>query len=113
MRKGRGCRVGEVQAGSRPTSPCPTITFLSYSNCQGSTHSISKWLFRHLALLVKIINVNSKEILSCILSQFTFSLGTYEVVHEAAVSVTPFANVVWNTRIIIEHIPHLLPALAV
>ena len=31
--------------------PCPTIRVLSYSNCQSSTHSISKWIFRNLALL--------------------------------------------------------------
>ena len=30
--------------------PCPTIWVLSYSNCRRSTHSISKWIFRNLAL---------------------------------------------------------------
>ena len=28
--------------------PCPTIRVLSYSNCQRSTNSISKWIFRNL-----------------------------------------------------------------
>ena len=28
--------------------PCPTIRVLSYSNCQGSTHSICKWIFINL-----------------------------------------------------------------
>ena len=31
--------------------PCPTIKVLSYNNCQRSTHSISKWIFRNLTLL--------------------------------------------------------------
>ena len=38
-----GCRVGEVRAGT--TSPMP-----DHSNCQRSTHSISKWISRNLAL---------------------------------------------------------------
>ena len=29
--------------------PWPTFRALSYSNCQGSTHSISKWIFRNLS----------------------------------------------------------------
>ena len=31
--------------------PCLTIRVLSYSNCERSTNSISKWLFRNLALV--------------------------------------------------------------
>ena len=31
-------------------SPCPTIRVLSYINSQRSTHSISEWIFRNLAL---------------------------------------------------------------
>ena len=34
--------------GSVP--PCLTIRVLSYSKCKRSTHSISKWIFRNLAL---------------------------------------------------------------
>ena len=30
--------------------PCPTIRVSSYSNCERSTHSFSKWIFRNLAL---------------------------------------------------------------
>ena len=35
-----GCRVGKVRAGT--TSPMPDHKGLSYSNCQRSTHAISK-----------------------------------------------------------------------
>ena len=48
-----GCRVGEVRAGTTCTSPMPDHKGfkLQYtSNCQRSAHSISKWIFRNLAL---------------------------------------------------------------
>ena len=40
--------VGSVSYKLLP--PCPTIRVLSYRNCQRSNHSISKWIFRNLAL---------------------------------------------------------------
>ena len=44
-----GSRVGKVRAGT--TSPMPNHKgFLSYSNCQSFTHSISELIFRNLAL---------------------------------------------------------------
>ena len=43
----RGCRVDKVQAGT--TLPVPDHKCLSYCNCQRSTHSIFKWIFRNLA----------------------------------------------------------------
>ena len=46
-----GCRVGEVRAGNIGVlPPFSTIRVLSYSNCQRSTHSITKWIFRNLVL---------------------------------------------------------------
>ena len=43
--------VGSARYEPALLPPCPTIRVLSYSNCQISvTHSISKWLFRNLAL---------------------------------------------------------------
>ena len=43
------CRVGEVRTST--TSPMPDHKgFKLYSNCQRSTHSISKSIFRNLAL---------------------------------------------------------------
>ena len=40
--------------GSALLPPCPNISVLSYSDCQRSTHSISEWIFRNLALLMKL-----------------------------------------------------------
>ena len=42
--------VGSVRYEPALLPPCPTIRVLSYSNCERSTHSISKWIFRNLAL---------------------------------------------------------------
>ena len=42
--------VGSARYEPALLPPCPTIRVLSYSNCQRSTHSISKWIFRNLAL---------------------------------------------------------------
>ena len=42
--------VGAARYEPALLPPCPTIRVLSYSNCQRSTHSISKWNFRNLAL---------------------------------------------------------------
>ena len=44
-----GCRVSEVyELALLP--PCLTIRVLSYNNCQRSSHSIARWIFRNLAL---------------------------------------------------------------
>ena len=43
-----GCRVGEIRSDT--TSPMHDHKSLAYSNCQWSTHSISKWTFRNLAI---------------------------------------------------------------
>ena len=42
--------VGSARYEPALLPPCPTIRVLSYSNCQRSTDSISKWVFRNLAL---------------------------------------------------------------
>ena len=42
--------VGSARYEPALLPPCPTIRVLSYSNCQRSTHSISKWIFGNLAL---------------------------------------------------------------
>ena len=42
--------VGSVRYEPALLPPCPTIRVLNYSNCQRSTHSISKWIFRNSAL---------------------------------------------------------------
>ena len=42
--------VGSVGYELALLPPCPTIRVSSYSNCYRSTHSISKWIFRNLAL---------------------------------------------------------------
>ena len=42
--------------------PWPTIRVLSYSNCRHSTRSISKWIYRSVALLrVNIIELTLQE----------------------------------------------------
>ena len=42
--------VGSARYEPALLPPCPSIRVLSYSNCQRSTHSMSKWMFRNLAL---------------------------------------------------------------
>ena len=42
--------VGSARYEPALLPPCPTIRVLSCSNCQRSTYSISKWIFRNLAL---------------------------------------------------------------
>ena len=42
--------VGSARYEPALLHPCPTIKVLSYSNCQRWTHSISKWIFRNLAV---------------------------------------------------------------
>ena len=37
--------------------PCPTIRDLSYSNCQRSTHSISKSIARNLLMTISRYNI--------------------------------------------------------
>ena len=43
--------VGSARYEPALLPPWPTIRVLSYSKCQRSTHSISKWIFRNLVLL--------------------------------------------------------------
>ena len=45
--------VGSAKYEMALLPPCPTTTVLSFSNCQRSTHSISRWRFRNLAPKVK------------------------------------------------------------
>ena len=42
--------VGSARYELALLPPCPTIRGLCYSNCQRTTHSISKWIFKNLAL---------------------------------------------------------------
>ena len=46
--------VGSVRYEPALLPPCPTIRVLSCNNCRRSTDSISKWIFRKLA--VKVLN---------------------------------------------------------
>ena len=49
QREGMG-DVGAARYEPALLPPCLTIRVLSYNNCQRSTHSIIKWIFRNLAL---------------------------------------------------------------
>ena len=42
--------VGSARYEPALLPPCPTIRVINYSNCQRSTHSISKSIFRNSAL---------------------------------------------------------------
>ena len=42
--------VGSARYEPALLPPCPTISLLSYSSCQRTIHSISKWIIRNLAL---------------------------------------------------------------
>ena len=42
--------VGSARYEPALLPPCPSIRALSYSNCQRSSHSMSRWMFRNLAL---------------------------------------------------------------
>ena len=42
--------VGSARYEPALLPPCPSIRVLSYSNCQRSSHSMSKWMFRNLAV---------------------------------------------------------------
>ena len=58
--------------------PCPTIRVLSYSNCQRSTLSISKWSFRNSALQGLIDCSRDWKIIlfiktGCLLTQVNYS----------------------------------------
>ena len=70
-----GCRVGKVRSGT--TSPMPDHKGLSYSNCQRATHAISKWIFRKLALYLRVnypLNALHRNVavLSCFLTLIYF-----------------------------------------
>ena len=43
--------VGSARYEPALLPPCPSIRVLSYSNCQRSSHSMSRWMFRNWALL--------------------------------------------------------------
>ena len=42
--------VGSARYEPALLPPCPSIRVLSYSNCQRSSHAMSQWMFRNLAL---------------------------------------------------------------
>ena len=76
----RRCRIGELRASI--TSPIPDHKSLSYSSCQRSTHSLSKWIFTNLALkrFTKLFS-------------WTFSI-TYQVYFLSTVQNLP-SNITW------------------
>ena len=75
--------VGSARYEPALLPPCLTMWISSYTNCQRSTHSISKWLFRNLALwgLSSFIIVTSKHIFMTVTYKYSKAQPTLLISH--------------------------------